>query len=53
MYKPWLTESLILMAIILLFGIVGTMEKLPKDAERKLELARQGIELETTVAVRY
>lgn len=50
MYKDWLYVCSILLAIFVTFGIMGSMEKLSPDAERKLELARQGLEDKITLA---
>lgn len=50
MYKQWLNVCLILLALLVTCGIIGSLEKLPPDAEHKLELARRGIPDETQIA---
>lgn len=41
-YYPWLTESLLALLMVVLFGIIGTMERLPPEQEAKLEAWRRG-----------
>lgn len=50
MDKEWLNACLILLAMLVTFGIVGSVEKLSPDAERQLGLARQGRENKITLA---
>lgn len=42
-YQPWLTESLLFVAIILLFGIIGSIEL---SAEKDMQIARKNYSLE-------
>ena len=44
------TEGFIVMALLLLFGIIGSMERLPEDAEQRFALERQGKEYKFELA---
>lgn len=50
MNKEWINACFILLAMLAMFSIIGTLEKLPPEAERQLELARHGIENTTILA---
>lgn len=46
-------ESFIALAILLLFGIVGSMEILPAEKEQILASYRQGMEYKFEIAGRF
>lgn len=50
MDNQWLSGSFILLAMLAIFAMVGNFEKLPPEAQLRLDMAERGIEYRIVVA---